>query len=392
MPNFLAEAQELFEYTRELRRDFHRHPELGFREVRTAKIVDQELRALGLDTSTGIAETGVVALIEGAQPGPVVLLRFDMDALPIEEETGAEYASENPGVMHACGHDGHVAIGLTAARMLHARREKLAGTIKLVFQPAEEGAGGAERMVAEGVLENPTPDYSLALHLWNEQPLGWLGITEGPIMAAAEAFSINLIGKGGHGAAPHQTVDPILAAAQIIINLQSIVSRNIPPLESAVVSVCNVHGGSATNIIPPAVKIQGTIRSFEPDIRALILKRFREIVSNSAKALNCKAKIELHDVTSAVVNNPVVARRVASIAADTLPDSTVDSTAQTMGAEDMAFMMQDIPACFCLIGSANAEKGLDFAHHHPCFDFDETAMTHGAALITATAVDLLKGK
>ena len=231
MINFYQEAQAEFEYTQSLRRDFHRHPELGFKEFRTAEIVARELSALGIEVSTGIAETGVVALIEGTQPGAVLLLRFDMDALPVQEQTGVEYASVNPGVMHACGHDGHIAVGLTVARILQRHHQKLAGTVKLVFQPAEEGLGGAERMVAEGVLENPRPEHALALHIWNELPIGTLAFTAGPFLAASETFTIRLHGRGGHGALPHAAQDPVLAATQVITGLQTIISRQVNPLD-----------------------------------------------------------------------------------------------------------------------------------------------------------------
>ncbi|TLN00006.1 amidohydrolase, partial [bacterium] len=207
---FLADANELFPYTREIRRDLHQHPEIGYQEVRTSAIIARELTELGLAVTTGLGGTGVIALLEGGKPGPVVLLRFDMDALPVQEETGAEYASQNPSVMHACGHDGHVAIGLTVAHMLKARQEELAGTIKFVFQPAEEGLGGAERIIADGALRNPAPDFCLAMHLWNERPLGWIGVTPGPVMAGADLFSITISGKGGHGGMPETTRDPIL--------------------------------------------------------------------------------------------------------------------------------------------------------------------------------------
>ena len=197
MVDWLAEAQELFEYTQFLRRDFHRHPELGFQEFRTSGVVARELNALGLEVTAGVATTGVVALIEGAKPGPVVMLRFDMDALPIVEESLAEYTSTYPGVMHACGHDGHTAIGLTVARLLQAHWAVIAGTVKLVFQPAEEGLGGAEGMIDQGVLENPRPDVALGLHLWNDRPVGWLGITAGPAMASSDIFQVKITGKGG---------------------------------------------------------------------------------------------------------------------------------------------------------------------------------------------------
>ncbi len=390
MTKFFKEAQALFEYTRDLRRDFHRHPELGFQEVRTAGIVARELNTLDLEVTSGIAETGVVAMIEGEQPGPVVLLRFDMDALPIEEETGAEYASQTPGVMHACGHDGHTAIGLTVAKMLHAHQDEIAGTVKLVFQPAEEGLGGAERMVAEGVLQNPRPDYSLALHLWNEKPLGWVAIAPGPVMAASETFSVRISGKGGHGALPHHSVDPIFSAGQIITALQGIVARNVDPTETAVVSVTNLHGGSTFNVIPPYVDLQGTIRTFKPEIRELVLRRFREVVEGVAKGMNCDVEIEMKDITLAVQNDPGVVERVQKVAESLFPDTPLIKEFQTMGSEDMSYMMDDIPGCYFMVGSANPEQGLDAKHHHPKFDFDEDALSRAAALMAAAAMDVLK--
>jgi amidohydrolase len=389
MISFLEEAQELFEYTRELRRDFHRHPELGFQEVRTASIVARELTELGLEVSSGIAETGVVALIEGAQPGPVVLLRFDMDALPIKEETGAEYASQNVGVMHACGHDGHTAVGLTIARLLHAHRQDLKGTVKLVFQPAEEGLGGAPRMVAEGVLENPRPDVTLAMHVWNEKPVGWIGVTPGPAMAAAEKFKLLITGKGGHGAAPHLAVDPVLASAHVITALQSIVARNVAPLQTAVISVTTVHGGEAFNVIPPQVEMQGTIRTFEPEVREMVLRRFKEVVEATAASLGCQAQIELEALTPAVINDAKAAALVQRLVPDVLPFADLDVSNRTMGSEDMAYMMREVPGCFVFVGSSNPEKGLDAPHHHPRFDIDERALVYGAALLASAAVEYL---
>src|SRR5512135_365255 len=255
MIDFLKEAKELFPYTQSLRRDLHMHPELGFREVRTGGIVARELEALGLEVTKGVGKTGVVGLLEGPQAGPTLLLRFDMDALPIVEETGAEYTSQNPGVMHACGHDGHTAIGLTVAKILLNHRDQLAGTIKMIWQPSEEGfngedCGGNEMMMRDGVLESPHVDRTLALHLWNDRPIGWVGVAGGPVMAGAEQFSIKLTGRGGHGASPHLTIDPIAAAAQVITALQTIASRNVAPLESAVVSVTSVQSGTTFNVIP----------------------------------------------------------------------------------------------------------------------------------------------
>lgn len=387
--DLLSEAEQLFEYTCGLRRDFHRHPELGFQEVRTAGIVAQELTALGLEVSSGIAETGVIALVEGEQPGPVALLRFDMDALPIQEQNQVEYASDQAGVMHACGHDGHTAIGLTVARLLSAQRAGLHGTAKLVFQPAEEGLGGAKRMVDEGVLENPRPDLSLSLHLWNERPLGWLGISDGPTMAAAEIFKVRLTGRGGHGAVPNLAIDPVAAAAQVICALQSVVARNVSPLDAAVISVTTVKAGEAFNVIPSEAVLQGTIRTFKPEVRKRVLERFEQVVRGMAGAMECEAEIELKGITPAVVNDPRIAARVQAAAARLFPESPVATGFSTMGSEDMAFMMQDIPGCYFFLGSANPERGLDYAHHHPRFDFDERVLPRAAALMTAAAMEFL---
>ena len=389
MVDFYAEAQELFEYTQTLRRDFHQHPEIGFEEVRTAGIVAKELSKLEIEISTGIAKTGVIGIIEGGQPGPVVLCRVDMDALPILEDTGAEYASQTDGTMHACGHDGHTAIGLTVARLLHKHRDLLAGTVKLVFQPAEEGMGGAELMVKEGVLENPRPDYSLSLHLWNEKPVGIIAVTPGPAMAGAESFTIRIGGKGAHGAAPHEGLDPIAAAAQIITALQTIVSRNVKPLESAVLSITSIHGGTAFNIIPPEVELKGTIRTYVPEVRELVLRRLDEIVMGIATSMGCTAEIDMHHVTPAVVNDLTLSARVQAVMGAVLPEDALETDVRTMGSEDMAFMMDDIPGCYFFIGSNNAEKGLDYGHHHPKFDFDEAALPRGAALMAAAVVDLI---
>jgi len=390
MINYLDEAQELFEYTRDLRRDFHMHPEIGLKEIRTANIVARELTGLGLEVKTGIGETGVVALLEGKTPGPVALLRFDMDALPIQEETGVEYASINNGVMHACGHDGHVAIGLTVAKILNKHRDEFKGTVKLVFQPAEEGLGGAERMIEDGILDSPKPNVVLALHVWNEKQVGWIGIVPGPVMAAADTFTIKIIGKGGHGAVPNLCKDPILAAAQVINLLQSIVSRNVSPLKSAVVTVASIRGGEAFNVIPSEVEIKGTIRTFEPEIRDMVIKRVHQVVENVSAALECESIIEIRSITPAVINHPEITNRVQQVARRVLPNHQLDFKSITMGSEDMAFMMQQIPGCYIFIGSANKEKNLDASHHHPKFDFDESVLPTAVGLMMASTMELLE--
>ena len=244
-------------------------------------------------------------------------------------------------------------------------------------------------MVDEGVLTNPRPDYSLALHLWNEKPVGWIAATAGPTMAASETFAVRITGKGGHGALPHHTVDPVFAAAQVVTALQGIVARNVDPVETAVVSTTYVQGGTTFNVIPPYVDLQGTIRTFKPEIRELALRRFRETVEGIAHALGCMTEITIDDITLAVDNDAILAEKVQKVAAKMFPDATLITEFQTMGSEDMAYMMDDIPGCYFLVGSANPERGLDAKHHHPKFDFDEAALPRAAALMAAAALDVL---
>ncbi|MEJ2446438.1 MAG: M20 family metallopeptidase [Anaerolineales bacterium] len=260
MNDLLDQASAAIDYSSALRREFHRHPELGFQEFHTAEIIVRELsRWEGFKIQSGLAGTGVLATLEGEKnPGKTVLLRFDMDALPVQEVTGAEYASEIDGLMHACGHDGHLAIGLTAARLLAERRHEFDGTVRILFQPAEEGLGGALKTIQAGVLEDLRPDYVLGMHLWNEKPLGWLGISEGPVMAASETFRIRIRGKGGHGAKPQEAIDPIVASAGMINTLQTLISREVHPLDSAVITVSTIHAGQAPNVIPAEAELTGT--------------------------------------------------------------------------------------------------------------------------------------
>jgi len=394
--NFLQQAKDLFPYTQSLRRDFHMHPELGFNEIRTGGIVAKELESLGIEVTKGVGKTGVVGLMEGAKPGPTILLRFDMDALPITEETGTEYASTNSGVMHACGHDGHTAIGLTVAKILNEHRDELKGSIKFCFQPSEEGTngeevGGALMMMRDGVLEGPKVEKTLSLHVWNDKPVGWIHVSGGPVMAGAELFIVKLTGKGGHGAAPESTVDPVVCAAQITTALQTIVSRNVPPLKPAVVSVTSIHSGTAFNIIPQTAELNGTIRTFDPEIRKLVLERFEQIVNGIASSMGCESEITIKQVTAPVINNEAVAASVLKSAQSVFPNTEIASNQYlTMGAEDMGYMQEKVDGCYFYIGSANNEKNLNYNHHHPKFDFDEAALINGVALMATAAADLLK--
>jgi amidohydrolase len=271
-------------------------------------------------------------------------------------------------------------------------RDELNGTIKFIFQPAEEGQGGAESMITDGVLDGPKVDFTLGLHLWNEQPVGWVGVANGPMMAGAEKFKITLTGKGGHGAIPHLAVDPIVAGAQVVSALQSIVSRNIAPLKSAVISVTRFQAGDAFNVIPQTAELAGTIRTFELDVRETVLKRFFAVVNGVAESLGCKAEIEHTRMTPALINDPRIAAFPQAAAKKILPTHTLDTTSMTMGSEDFAYFMEKVPGCFFFVGSANADKNLNYPHHHPKFDVDEAALPHAAALMAQAAVEALNSK
>ncbi|HOE69643.1 MAG TPA: amidohydrolase [Brevefilum sp.] len=386
----LDKAFNLREETIARRRDFHQNPELAFNEVRTAQIVAQELRDLGLEVTTGIAKTGVIGLLHGTAEAPVLGLRFDMDALPIQEETGAPYASLVPGKMHACGHDCHTAVGLSVAKLLAAHKDELQGTIKFIFQPAEEMDGGAAHMIAEGALENPSLDYIMGFHVWNELPIGSYGLVPGPMMAASEIFNVKISGKGGHGAQPHVTRDPILAAAHIITALQSIVSRNVNPLDTAVVSVCQVEAGTANNIIPQEALLTGTLRAFKPEVMANVKERFRTIIIEIAGTMGCQAEIELITVTEPVINDAALVALMTEIALEIHPDAKIVTNMQTMGGEDFSLMMKKAPGCFMMVGSANPELGLNYGHHHPKFDVDESCLPYAVAIMAQGAIKVLE--
>lgn len=384
--SYMAEAEALHKQLVSWRRDFHSHPELGLQEHRSARIVADHLRDLGFDVRTGVAETGIVAILEGETSGPVVMARFDMDALPIEESNETDYVSQNPGVMHACGHDGHMAIGLGVATILARHRDSLAGTLKLVFQPGEEGADGAKAMVNEGVLENPRPDVTLIVHLWNEEPVGTVNITAGPVMAAADKWTCTVRGKGGHGALPHQTTDPIVAASHVVTALQTVVSRNVSPTEAAVITVGSCHGGDAFNVIPDRVDLTGTIRTYEPQIRDMVLHRVRDVIEQVAAGCGASADLNITHLTPAVVNDPEVVDVVRGAARAVIGSQNVASGERTMGSEDAAYFTREVPGCYFFVGSANPERGLDAPHHNPRFDFDEDALVIGVAVL-AQAID-----
>ncbi|MEB3285522.1 MAG: amidohydrolase [Candidatus Sericytochromatia bacterium] len=372
------------------RRDFHRHPELGFQEVRTAHRLAEIIRTIpGISLQTGVAQTGLVALLSGSHPGPTILVRADMDALPIQELNEHSYRSCYDGVMHACGHDAHMAMQLGAMHVLAEKRDELHGQVKFVFQPAEEGPGGAKPMIEEGVLANPRVDAALGYHIWNSLPVGQVGIAAGPVMANTDEFQIRVQGQGGHGAAPHLSVDSVVVAAHVITALQSVVSRSVDPLDRAVVTVGKVTAGDRHNIIAHTAQLEGTARSFSPEVAALIPERVAAIAEHTCQAFGARCHLNYQRIYPATVNDEEMSRRVWASAVKALGEARVVPARPSMGGEDMSFFLQAVPGCYFFIGSANPSKGIDVPHHHPQFQIDEDAMATGTRVIVQAVLDYL---
>lgn len=387
--DFTSEALAMKDQLIAWRRDFHRYPELAFQEVRTSGVVAEHLRDLGLEVQSGIGKTGVVGVLDGAAPGPVIMLRFDMDALPILEANTTDYVSQNPGVMHACGHDAHTAIGMGVARLLTQHRDRLRGTIKFVFQPAEEGGNGALAMIADGVLEGPRPEISMGLHVWNEAPVGRAEVGAGPIMAAAGIFKIVVQGKGGHGAQPDKTVDAVVAGSMLVNALQTIVARNVEPRQTAVVSVGSFHAGNAFNVIADSAELTGTFRSFDDQVQELLVRRIREVAESTAQAMGATARVEITPLAPTTVNDERTASFIREDAVSVLGAQNVQPEQFTMGAEDMSEFLKRVPGCFFFIGSRNEAKGFAAPHHNPRFDIDEDALPWGVAILARSAARYL---
>lgn len=376
----------------ETRRDLHMHPEIAFNEVRTAGIAAERLRALGLEVRTGVAKTGVVGLLRGASDGPTVLVRADMDCLPVHEENDVPYRSQNPGLMHACGHDGHTSIALTVARLLSQRRDRLAGNVKFVFQPAEESPGGAEPMIRDGALDDPNVDACLGLHLWNDLPVGTVGVVDGPAMAATGEWNCTIRGRGGHGASPHATVDPIVAAAHAITALQTIVSRNVAPIQPAVVTVGSVSAGKTVNVIPSEAVMMGTIRSFDDDVHAMLEQRTREVLTHTAEAFGATAEWRYRSGYPVLRNDSAMANLVRAAAAEVVGADNVVDAEPTLGGEDMAYFLRERPGCFFFVGSAATDGSEVFPHHNPRFNIDEASLPIGAQVMLRAVESYLAPK
>lgn len=388
----LAIDQEVKSLTPEiirLRRDFHQHPELGFQETRTAGVIARRLETLGLEVREGVGCTGVVGLLRGSRPGKTIMLRADMDALPIQEDDQTPYASTNSGVAHACGHDAHSAMVLIAAELLSKHRDGLSGNIKFVFQPAEEGPGGAEPMIRDGVLDNPTVDAAIGLHVWNDLPVGKVGVRAGPLMASCDVVEISILGRSGHGAVPHQCADPVAAAAQVISALQTIVSREISPTKPAVVTIASIHGGAAPNIIPDEVRMTGTTRAFDKTVRESLPGRIERIVKGVTSAMQCSYKLNYIFRYPPTINDEVITELVRQVASSSVGQRNVVLPEQTTGGEDMSFFLERVPGCYFFLGSANSKKGLNKPHHNSKFDLDEACLPVGVQILAQSALTYL---
>jgi hippurate hydrolase len=367
-----------------LRRDIHREPELGFGTKKTAEKVLSALEGLPLDVQTGVAENGIVATLRGEGDGPTVGLRADMDALPIHEETGLPFASKLEGKMHACGHDGHTSMLVGAAHALSGMRERFNGTVKFFFQPAEEGGGGGKVMVEAGVADDVAAVF--ALHLWPGFPLGTAATKAGPIMAAADAFEMTIRGSGGHGAFPHLTADAITMAAQIVTALQTVVSREVDPVEPAVVTVGEIGAGSAFNIIPEKARLGGTVRTLNEDLRRMMPERIERIARGVAQGMRGDAELDYEFSYPVTMNEEGAARTALGVIRGLFGEEhTLELANPSMGAEDFAFFLEKIPGAFIWLGVGEEVSFL----HTPTFAFDEEILPQGSALLTALALESL---
>jgi amidohydrolase len=376
-----------------LRRDLHEHPELAFEEVRTAAIVAQRLDRLGLQVQTGVAKTGVVGLLRGnpGKPeGKTIAIRADMDALPIHELNEIDYRSTVAGKMHACGHDGHTAILLAVADILSKRRAELTGRVKFIFQPAEEGRGGAEAMMKEGVMQGV--DAVIGLHLMSPYACGRVGVRAGAVFASADGLVLRVNGKGGHGAMPHEAVDPIVIAAYIITALQTLLSREISPFSPVVLSIGTLRAGTAFNIIPEIVEMQGSMRAFNAELREHLSRRMSELAKGIASAMGGSCDVQVLHGPPPCINDATMTELVHQAAAAAVGEEHVDSTEEVMStsSDDMVYFLDAVPGCYFIVGAHNDEKGAKYPNHHPRFTLDEDALPIGVEVLTRAALGYLK--
>jgi amidohydrolase len=382
---------KLSDWLVEIRRELHAHPEIGLKETRTSARVAEELRGLGLEVRTGIGTTGVVGLLSGGSPGRTLAIRADMDALPITEETGLPFASRNKGVMHACGHDGHVAMALGAARVLSDMREHIRGGVKFIMQPAEENYGGAKDLVEEGVLEDPKVDAITALHIDAHESVGRLVIKSGAVGASADVFMISINGRGGHGSEPQACVDPIHIAAHIITAMQTMIPRMLDARDPVVVSVCSIQAGTAFNIIPDSAHFGGTVRTLSNERRGEMPKKLEDIVRGITASFGAAFDFTYIHGAPVTSNEPGMTDLMRGVAAEVWgADSVVEMEKPHMGSEDYSYYLEKVPGVMGMLG-AGKDGGAKYPSHHPKFDFDERCLPLGAELLAATAVKFLNG-
>ena len=368
------------EWLAEIRHTIHKRPELTFEEIETSRLVSAWLEKFGLEVKSGLAKTGVSALLRGGKEGKTLAIRADMDALPLEEATQLSYASQVPGKMHACGHDAHVTILLGVAKFFSSMPEKVKGNIKWIFQPAEEGGGGGRVMVEGGVLENPKVDAIFGAHVFPDLPMGKVGIHEREGLAATDRFRIKILGKGGHGAHPHQSKDPILAAGHLITQIHSIVSRNINSLDRAVVSIGRVNGGTAFNIIPDEVELWGTVRSFSPQVRERLSNRLEQTAQGVARSFDLDTQYEFMPGYPPLVNDVPMSHLVAAACTRGIGKENVEFIPPSMGGEDFAYYLQKVPGSFFRLGCRNEQKGIIHPLHSSRFNIDEDVLPFGVEM------------
>ncbi|QGQ96961.1 amidohydrolase [Paenibacillus psychroresistens] len=383
----LAEKiNQLFPQMIQWRRYLHQHPELSYQESQTAAFVAGHLQQLGLQVQADVGGHGVIGLLVGDLPGPTVALRADMDALPIQDEKTNEYASQVPGVMHACGHDAHTSTLLGLAYIFSEMRSTLAGSIKFIFQPAEEvSPGGALPLIQNGVLDDV--DVIFGVHLWTPFPVGKVYSKAGPFMAAADEFSVEIQGKGGHGGLPHETIDSVMIGAQLVTSLQTIVSRNVNPTEPAVVSVGSIHAGKSFNVIAERCSLLGTVRTFNSEVRDQIQKRMKDMSHSICEAYGASCEFDYKVGYPPVSNHAKEAERFFKVGKEIFGSEATLESPLIMAGEDFAYYLQKVPGIFMFVGAGNADKGVWAPHHHPSFDIDEESMRNAALLLAGMALD-----
>lgn len=391
MPQGLAQdVAELKEELVAVRRDLHQHPELAFQEFRTAGIVAARLEGLGYAVRKGVGRTGVVGLIEGQGDGPTVMIRVDIDGLPVLEAEGRPYASKEQGRMHACGHDAHTAVGLALAEVFAKRRREMKGRVKLVFQPAEEIVAGAPEMLKDGVMKDPPVDRVLSFHVWSPLAVGKVGVKAGVLFASADEIHITVKGKGGHAGLPHLSVDPVAISAQLISTLQTIISREVSPAKGGVLSFGHIQGGTQFNIIPDTVEIGGTVRAFNEAVRVQILTRVQEITAAVTHGMRADYEFTHPHGTPAVDNNAEVVGVVAQAAEGVVGKENVVTMEPVPVGDDCAYFLNEAPGCYFLVGSANEARGITAPHHSPRFDVDEGALPIATHVLAEAAFHYLR--